>query len=98
MPDVSVDTDTHNYIYIYHYSAVFNMAIGKPTYQSSTEKTYSSSNAVDGNRDLHAKRSSSFTRDETDPWWAVDLVDLCVVDTLEITFSMYWYCEYDIII
>ena len=84
------------------YAAVFNVAIGKPTYQSSTRRrnrdgyTFPSSNAVDGTKTHDARQnSSSMTQDETNPWWAVDMVDSCVVDTLEITFAMYWYCAYD---
>ncbi|CAH3036503.1 unnamed protein product, partial [Porites lobata] len=49
-----------------------NIALFKPTNQSSTLNVYYASNAVDGEKDLHYKKCAH-TNQESDPWWRVDL-------------------------
>ncbi|XP_023930889.1 uncharacterized protein LOC112041643 [Lingula anatina] len=57
----------------------FNLALGKPTTQSSSHPvSYQSSLAVDGNNSTDASLCSR-TYWETDPWWLVDLGGLYVI-------------------
>ena len=51
-----------------------NLALRKPTYQSSTEYLGRSNHAVDGSREGDFRRKScSLTSTGEAPWWAVDL-------------------------
>ena len=51
-----------------------NIAVNKPTFQSSTYEASVSSRAVDGNRNTDFSGGScSHTRLSSNPWWAVDL-------------------------
>ena len=36
---------------------------------------------------------SAITQDQKDPWWAVDLIDTCIVDTVTITCTYYSTCK-----
>ena len=54
------------------FSVRSNIALFKPTNQSSTLNVYYASNAVDGEKDLHYKKCAH-TNQESDPWWRVDL-------------------------
>ena len=49
-----------------------NIALFKPTNQSSTLNVYYASNAVDGEKGLHYTERTH-TYEETSPWWRVDL-------------------------
>lgn len=57
--------------------AVFavNLALGRPTWQSSNLMSYNSSLAVDGNADSNFFHGSCMhtSTDDNNPWWAVDL-------------------------
>ena len=57
--------------------AVFavNLALGRPTWQSSNFMSYNSSLAVDGNADSNFHRGSCMhtSTDDNNPWWVVDL-------------------------
>ena len=51
-----------------------NLALRKPTYQSSTEYWGRANHAVDGNREGDFRRKScSLTSTGDSPWWTVDL-------------------------
>ena len=57
------------------FSVQRNIALFKPTNQSSTYsdwKSYPASNAVDGNRDTDISKCTH-TNEENNPWWRVDL-------------------------
>ena len=55
-----------------HISA--NLALGKPTKQSTTHKTYSSSKAVDGKKATALQENScAHTMGQKGAWWLVDL-------------------------
>ena len=63
----------HNFYYFFWFLVQSNIALFKPTRQSST---YSGSNparnAVDGNRDSHINKCTH-TNADNNPWWRVDL-------------------------
>jgi len=51
-----------------------NLALGKPTKQSTTYKTYSSSKAVDGKKsNVLRENSCAHTMGQKGAWWQVDL-------------------------
>ena len=57
------------------FSVQSNIALFKPTHQSSTYSdwtSYPASNAVDGNRDPDISKCTH-TNEENNPWWRVDL-------------------------
>jgi len=65
-----------------------NVALGKPTNQSSTDKKYYSSKAVDGNRESALKRNScarTSTSSNQFPWWTVYLGEVYLVKEVAIT-------------
>ena len=72
-----------------------NIALGKPTFQSSTQSirkhgSYiygNSSKAVDGNKKSHYfdYQSCICTKYEFNPWWADDLGKTLIVDKVRIT-------------
>ena len=65
---------------------VENIALGQPTFQSTTEHDGPSSQAVDGNMNAaYDAGSCSHTADEENPWWAVDLQWQRLVDTVHLT-------------
>ena len=49
-----------------------NIALFKPTFQSSTQVGLHASNAVDGEKGLYYTKCTH-TNEESDPWWRVDL-------------------------
>ncbi|XP_078702937.1 uncharacterized protein LOC144928473 [Branchiostoma floridae x Branchiostoma belcheri] len=62
-----------------------NVALGRPTYQSSTGHGGVSARAVDGNRSPHwGHNSCTHTNEENDPWWYVDLGRHVTVDHVTI--------------
>ena len=69
------------------------MAQGRPAHQSSTLEYNLASKAVDGSSQNRIENISAITQDEKDPWWAVDLIDSCTVDTVVITWTWYWLCK-----
>ena len=54
------------------FSVRSNIALFKPTSQSSSIEVSYASNAVDGKKDLNYK-NCAHTKQESDPWWRVDL-------------------------
>ncbi|KAI8501946.1 hypothetical protein Bbelb_203580 [Branchiostoma belcheri] len=58
-----------------HLSSCVNLALGKPTAQSSTEHGGVPQRAVDGNTngDFHGRGSCTHTNNQGRPWWHVDL-------------------------
>ena len=64
-----------------------NIALGRPTFQSSTAYGGVSSNAVDGDRNntFYTGRSCTHTMPSTNPWWAVDLQWSLLVGEVNIT-------------
>ena len=54
------------------FSVQSNIALFKPTSQSSTQYDYYASNAVDGEKGSHYTKCTQ-TNQERDPWWRVDL-------------------------
>ena len=54
------------------FSVRSNIALFKPTSQSSTIEVSYASNAVDGKKDLYYTKCTH-TSQESDPWWRVDL-------------------------
>ena len=66
-----------------------NMALQKPTCQSSTGWNLQSWLAVDGKAYLSLSENSCiFTNHDIWPWWAVDLQSVYVVHTVKITNSV----------
>ena len=60
-----------------------NVALSKPTAQSSTGYGGSSSRAVDGNTDGNWNRGSvTHTNHESNPYWQVDLEEIYKIDTI----------------
>ena len=63
-----------------------NLALGKPTLQSSVVELGVSSNAVDGNRHPDYSENSCIQTDfQIEPWWMVDLQDDFYVTSVAIT-------------
>ena len=54
------------------FSVQSNIALNKPTSQSSTHRNFNASNAVDGNRDTMIDKCTH-TLEDNSPWWRVDL-------------------------
>jgi hypothetical protein len=73
----------------YHSSIKFlgkNLALGKPTLQSSVVEEGISSNAVDGNRHPdYSEKSCIQTDNQIESWWRVDLQDDFYVTSVVIT-------------
>ena len=73
----------------YHSSIKFlgeNLALGKPTLQSSVVEEGISSNAVDGNRHPdYSEKSCIQTDNQIESWWGVDLQDDFYVTSVVIT-------------
>ena len=61
-----------NFLLFVWFSVQSNIALFKPTSQSSTYIGLYASNAVDGNKGLRFTKCT-LTNQETDPWWRVDL-------------------------
>ena len=61
-----------NFLLFVWFSVQSNIALFKPTSQSSTENVLYASNAVNGKKDLHYTKCAH-TSQESDPWWRVDL-------------------------
>ncbi|XP_019630699.1 PREDICTED: uncharacterized protein LOC109474779 [Branchiostoma belcheri] len=62
-----------------------NVALGRPTRQSSTGHEGDPARAVDGNRSPHwADNSCTHTNEENDPWWYVDLGRQVTIDHVAI--------------
>ena len=55
------------------FSVRSNIALFKPTSQSSTIEVSYASNAVDGKKDNLNYKKCTHTYEESDPWWRVDL-------------------------
>ena len=54
---------------------ILDLASHKPTAQSSTNDNGFSNRAVDGiYKSLYSSKSCTQTKEETDPWWRVDLL------------------------
>ena len=63
-----------------------NLALKKPTKQSSTGWSGPSSKAVDGNKNtFYHARSCTHTHRDAKPWWRVDLGGRHVVGNIKIT-------------
>ena len=63
-----------------------NLALGKPTFQSSTTWDGDSSKAVDGDRTtVFGQGSCTHTATEQTPWWAVDLQQRYLVHRVDLT-------------
>ena len=66
-----------------------NIALGKPTFQSSTIYNGDSSRAVDGNKatDYYGGNSCTHTIRNAEglPWWGVDLLERHLVDRVNLT-------------
>ena len=64
---------SNDHLFLLNLANETNLAVGQPTWQSSTENEATSDRAVDGNTDTGGRSSCSRTRIEGSPWWAVDL-------------------------
>ena len=71
---------------IFYFVITANLALHRPTAQSSTYEVYSSSRAVDGNRNTNlASGSCSLTHYNSYAWWRVDLGAVYTIGTVRIT-------------
>ena len=61
-----------NFLLFVWFSVQSNIALFKPTSQSSTVEFLYASNAVDGGKSVHYSKCTH-TNQESDPWWRVDL-------------------------
>jgi hypothetical protein len=68
-------------------SSSSNLALGRPTAQSSIRSSGYSSRAVDGNHNsrYHSQSCTHTRRDSNGPWWRVDLERVVDVSTIKIT-------------
>ena len=74
-----------------HYDTLYivvNVALLRPTWQSSTAETYNASLATDGST-LATLAYCAQTLEETDPWWLVDLGREFLVRSVQIQNSEY---------
>jgi hypothetical protein len=66
-----------------------NIALGRPTFQSSVLYSGEPSRAVDGNKNPDYNGNScchsNGLMDKTNPWWAVDLQQNRLVDRVDLT-------------
>ncbi|XP_065806982.1 fucolectin-like [Labrus bergylta] len=68
------------YIWILNGVLMQNVALSRTADQSSSHPDGPARNAVDGNRDPNfAKGSCSLTHQESNPWWRVDLQNVCAI-------------------
>ncbi|XP_048059454.1 uncharacterized protein LOC125276079, partial [Megalobrama amblycephala] len=80
--EVSAEKDTPLYI-----CSPRNLVLGATAVQSSTyDELAAAQKAIDGNRNSIRKQGScSHTKDEKDPWWRVDLLEVYEVTRVSIT-------------
>ena len=75
-----------NNVFLKYLPAVKNVARGGQVAQSSTSHSGIPERAVDGNRASHwSKNSCTHTKQETSPWWRVDLRKTHKVHSVKIT-------------
>lgn len=71
---------------VYEVVISVNLALYKPTYQTSTYPGGDSSKAVDGRVDTYwgAKSCTATTSADTHPWWRVDLGGISTITDLNL--------------
>ena len=74
-------------------SVTKNLALRKPTKQSSTLKTFTSSKAVDGDKAYCLSTHSTSTTKSQHPWWQVDLQAVYEIKEVIMTTMRDYGCE-----
>ena len=75
------------FAYLNHFANILaNLALGKPTSQSSQFGIFDSNRAVDGNRNTVLDNGHcTHTQEQSKPWWWVDLGTSYTIGTVRIT-------------
>ena len=80
-----------HFLAVYEVNMAVNLALGKPTRQSSVQGVYYASKAVDGNKDSNLSHGSCFqARQQRKGWWRVYLE--AVYDIREVAITIRGDC------
>lgn len=66
------------------YAEPTNLALGKAPYQISTFRKQEATKAINGDKDGNGLKRCAVTQQESQPWWEVDLGQMCIIEEIRL--------------